>query len=143
MIQKAILKAYQDIVEKGYKKIYWCIDLHGVCFQSNYQQNSYEWINPKAIDVLRQIQFLSESIIIIWTSCHEHEIKIIDDFLIDHGIYVKYFNHNPEVENTETGCFDSKFYMSVILDDKAGFDPDTDWDIVSNTLNEINGIYTS
>ena len=44
------------------------------------------------------------------------------------GIEFSYINENPEVAGkTEWGDFDTKMYANVLLDDKAGFDPEEDW----------------
>ena len=53
---------------------------------------------------------------------------------MNHDIYSWEFNFNPAIENTKTSCFDDKFYFSVLLDDKAGFDPDTDWKLIYDYL---------
>jgi hypothetical protein len=52
----------------------------------------------------------------------------------EHGIMPQYFNENTAVENTATGNFSSKFYFSVLLDDKAGFNPETDWVLVKEQV---------
>lgn len=52
------------------------------------------------------------------------------DFLRSRGISVHYANENPEVGNTATGNFDRKFYFSVVVDDKAGFDP-SEWEDIA------------
>ena len=127
-IIKAIEEAYKLMDTRGYKKIYWAIDLHGVCLKSNYIPNKYEIINEDVIPTLQLISSLPESVIILWSSCYEEEQENILEFFDNLGeINVKYFNYNPQVGNTETGCFNEKFFFSVLLDDKAGFDPDTDW----------------
>ena len=57
---------------------------------------------------------------------------------MNHDIYSWEFNFNPTIENTQTGCFDDKFYFSILLDDKAGFDPDTDWKLIYEYLKRKN-----
>ena len=138
-IVKSINDAYALLNTKHYEKIYWAIDLHGVCLKSNYKRNTYELINDDVIETLRLISSLPESVIIIWSSCYDEEKQNILENFFDNlgGIHVKYFNENPEVKNTETGCFNEKFFFSVLLDDKAGFDPATDWKIIYNHLNNI------
>lgn len=134
-IVKSIDDAYALLNTKNYEKIYWAIDLHGVCLKSNYKRNTYELINDDVIETLRLISSLPESVIIIWSSCYDDEKKNIFEFFDSlGGIDVKYFNENPEVKNTETGYFNEKFFFSVLLDDKGGFDPSTDWKIIFNHL---------
>lgn len=138
MIQKAIRRAYKLLKERNWDTIYWAIDLHGTCIESNYISGKYEWINEDAKKCLQLIQSLPESQIIIWSSCYPEEYDKIFDFFVEHDITTYLYNCNPEVQNTKTGCFDIKFYFSILLDDKAGFDPETDWKIVLQTLKEIN-----
>lgn len=135
----AIQRAYNLLLERNWDKIYWMIDLHGVCFKSNYKKAEYNWINDDVLETLKQIQSYPECEIILWSSCHiDEQFRIIDFFGI-HGIDIPFqqFNNNPFVVSTETGCFDEKPYFSVLIDDKAGFEPETDWKIVSNKLKEI------
>lgn len=140
MISKAIDRAFQTMIERGWNKIYWAIDLHGVCLKSNYENGGYTFINDKVLPGLEAIQSVPESRIILWSSCHDHEKQDIIKFFADNGIHVHYFNENPEEKNTKTGCFDQKFYFSILLDDKAGFDPETDWDELYMSVNENHGI---
>lgn len=126
-IIKAIDSAYKLMEERKWDKIYWAIDLHGVCLESNYTTFSHKWLNLDVVEGLRAISDRPESVIILWSSCHSEEFNKILTFFSDEGIRVKYFNRNPDVANTQSGCFDKKFYFNVLLDDKAGFDPETDW----------------
>jgi len=127
-IVKAIKRALRVSVERNEPLIYWAVDLHGVVFQSNYHQGGYTFTTPKAIEALRLISQVPDNRLILWSSCHPEEYPAIISFLAQHGIAVDYFNENPEVENTPSGNFEKKFYFSILLDDKAGFDPDTDWE---------------
>jgi hypothetical protein len=140
MIGKAIDRAFQTMIERNWNKIYWAIDLHGVCLKSNYENGGYTFINDKVLPGLLTIQSVPESRIILWSSCHDHEKPAIVEFFDSHGIQVHHFNENPEEKSTKTGCFDQKFYFSILLDDKAGFDPDTDWDELIAAVNENHAI---
>ena len=137
-IIKSIERAYSLLQERNWDTIYWAIDLHGTCIKSNYVSGEYEWINEDARKCLELISNLIESKIIIWTSCHQFEFINIDEFFEKNYIFISYINYNPEVSNTKTGCFDKKFYFSVLLDDKAGFDPDTDWKLIYEYLKNKN-----
>jgi hypothetical protein len=132
-IIKAIERAYQIKEERNWDTIYWAIDLHGTCLKSNYVLDSYEWINEDARICMEYIMHLHESKVIIWTSTHYSEKELVKDLLEEAG-WINYWNCNPEVKNTETGCFDEKFYFSILLDDKAGFDPDIDWKLIYEYL---------
>ena len=132
MLIDAIERAYGVMEKRGWDTVYWSIDLHGVCLVSNYEQGGYTWINKMAPLALRIISKMKENKIILWSSAHDEEQDAICRFFHDEGIHVGAFNANPFERNTKTGCFDKKFYFSILLDDKAGFDPDTDWEMIIN-----------
>lgn len=126
-IKKAIRRAYETARSRNWDKIYWAIDLHETCIRSEYGQGSYKWLHDGVIHALRKIASRPETIIILWSSVHAEEEQAIINFFAQEGIRVSYFNHNPEVRNTAYGNFETKFYFNVLLDDKAGFDYNTDW----------------
>lgn len=127
---KAIKQAYKTKEEKQWPKLFWAIDLHGVCLNSNYANSNYTFINDKVVEALQLLQQHSENELIIWSSRHDFEKPSILDFFAKNGINIKYFNTNPLVNNTITGDFTQKFYFNILLDDKAGFDPDIDWQTI-------------
>lgn len=129
-IIKAIRRAYQVMEERNWDTIYWAIDLHGVCLKSNYEQGGYEWINESALQGLRTISNRPESKIILWSSVYPEEMMSIAKFFGEYGISIYGFNSNIFERNTHVSNFDQKFYFSVLLDDKAGFDPMTDWNAI-------------
>ena len=137
-IIKAIERAYSLLHERNWDTIYWAIDLHGTCIKSNYISEEYEWINDDVKQCLQLISSLPESKIIIWSSCYFEEMCTIFRFFENNNIKYDFFNQNLSVQNTKTGCFDYKFYFSVLLDDKAGFDPDTDWKLIYEYLKNKN-----
>lgn len=138
MIVKAIERAYRVMKERNWDTVYWAIDLHGVCLKSNYAQGGYEWINPLVLRGLRFISERAENKIILWSSAYPTEYPAIIKFFNDSGIKILAFNENPEAADTPSGCFSSKFYFSVLLDDKAGFDPDNDWYDICTFYQQMN-----
>lgn len=123
-----LIKNAEKVAEdRNWDTIYWAIDLHGVCFKSNYENSKYLLQNQYVIEGLKKIKSDKRNKIIIWSSAFVPEQMKILNFFSEHGVTIDYFNYNPEIANTETGCFEQKFYMNIILDDKAGFDPNTDW----------------
>ena len=134
-IIKSIERAYSLLQERNRNTIYWAIDLHGTCIKSNYVSREYEWINEDAKKCLQLISNLSESKIIFWTSRYESEWwNNIEPWFRENTINNFSFNSNSAVQNTKTGCFDTKFYFSIGIDDKFGFDPDTDWKLIYEYL---------
>jgi len=127
MIVNAIARAYKVMAERNWDTIYWAIDLHGVCLKSNYESGGYEWINEWVPKTLQLISSKPETKIILWSSVYGTEMQYIEEFFEQHGIIISDFNKNEREPNTHVSCFDKKFYFSVLLDDKAGFDPETHW----------------
>ena len=93
-------------------------------------------VNDECIEALQYISSLPETKIIIWSSAFEDDVKRVFELFEQHNITPHFFNENPLVENTSTGNFDKKFYFSLLLDDKAGFDPDVDWRMVKMFVNQ-------
>ena len=130
MITKAIERAYRTARERNWDSVYWAIDLHGVCFPTNYTKHEYKMVNYETWLGLLTISHRPESKIILWSSAHDDEVANIIEYFAARDIKIDYFNSNPEIKNTHTGNFEKKFYFSILLDDKAGFDPTTDWQII-------------
>ena len=139
-IIKSIERAYSLLQERNWDTIYWAIDLHDTCIKSNYVSGEYEWINEDVVKCLQLISNLPNRVMILYSSTYPEEAFKILEFFSNHKIYINYFNNNLSVENTKTGCFDIKFYFSVLLDDKAGFDPETDWKLIYEYLKSKNEI---
>lgn len=134
MISDAIRRAFDAKESRGYTTIYWAIDLHGTCLKSNYENGVYEFINDEARKGLRKISARPDTKIILWSGCYPDEQQKIIKFFAENEITVDFFNENPLEPSTKTGDFSKKFYFSVLLDDKAGFDPDKDWRNVIEAL---------
>lgn len=132
-IERAIERAYRVSSERGWPRVYWALDLHGTCLKSNYATKAYEWLTPDCLPILRALSELPETNFIIWSSLHQADKEGVAAFFAEAGINIVGINTNPLEASTETGCFDEKFYMSLILDDKAGFDP-TEWRVVFDAV---------
>ena len=71
--------------------------------------------------------------VILWTCTDKKYIPDYIKVLTDNGINISYINCNPEVVSRDESndpkqqSFDEKLYYNVGIDDKFGFDPDTDW----------------
>lgn len=131
-------KMFKHATKHKWYHTYWFIDLHGVISKPDYRKISKE-INyyPYTKETL---QYISEKrpdiVLILFTSSHPDEIEVYMDILKKDGIHFKYVNENPEINdsNGSFGCYDKKPYYNVLLDDKAGFDPNSDWKEILNYL---------
>lgn len=134
-IQTAITNALKKKYERNYPYLYWCIDVHGVILEPTYKaKNEGSNFYPLALETLKLISDDPENKIILWTSSFSEDIAYVDFDLEAYGIKVTYINCNPDCPNTETGNFKDKFYFDILLDDKAGFEPEIDWAIIKDKL---------
>jgi hypothetical protein len=125
--------------KRGWNTIYWLVDVHGVIMPGSWhKQNEFRFINQDCISVLRWIAERPDQKLILWTSSHTTEATQIIEWLARNGISIDYFNHNPDEKNTSYADFTDKFYFNILLDDKSGFDPQTDWNMIRETLQRIN-----
>lgn len=131
-ILTAVTRAYNVAMQRKYDIVYWCIDLHGTVLESNYSSDSFNFINgEKTIPALQAISRLPETRIILWSGISKEDEASVRKLFADHAIRVDWVNENPEVENSGTGHYDKKFYFSILVDDKAGFNPN-DWQMVAD-----------
>jgi len=121
-------EAWKKKEERGWQYIYIMVDLHGVVLRSNYHvSNDLRFTHSDAIPCLQYLSKQNDVILILWTSSHEKEIQNVLNWLSLWGIHFKYVNENPLEKDTDYASFVKKPYFSIVLDDKAGFDPDHDW----------------
>jgi len=141
MKRKHIINTFAKKGEKKWDTLYWAIDIHDTCVKANYKANDLPTeFFPKAKEALIRIGNRPDCCLILFTCSHPHEIDKYLKFFEEHGIKFKHVNKNPEAANTAFGFFEHKFYTNFILDDKAGFDPHEDWDMIHDALDEIERI---
>ena len=122
---------------KGWPEVYFCVDLHGTIIPSgkdSKDKTDPHVFYPYAKEVLQWLSARKDILMILWTSTPTERIPPVWQWLTDNGIFFDYLNGNPHAKNTPRSCFDKKFYFSVLLDDRAGFEPETDWKLVKNEL---------
>lgn len=126
-----IEKMFKHAEEHKWYETYWFIDLHGVISKPDYRKT------VKEIEyypyVKETLQYISKNrpdiILILFTSSYPDEIEFYMNTLKNDNIIFKYVNENPEISQAKGsfGCYDKKPYYNVLIDDKCGFDPYTDW----------------
>jgi hypothetical protein len=132
-----IERAFSDKITRKWEKLFICVDLHDTVIQGKYSLNSTgaEYL-PNAIKVLQNLSKRKDIVLILWTSSHVAPITKVLDKLEKQGVHFKYVNCNPECPDNKLCDFSKKFYMNIILDDKAGFEKD-DWFLVEKELKRI------
>lgn len=130
-IDTIIDEVYRKKIERKWDTIYWLVDLHDTIIKSTYVKDAlnsiaYNW----SLAALSMISKREDSKLILWTSSYEDYIIELVYYLKKRDITFTYINENPECKNTQSGDFSKKFYFNIILDDKAGFEPEKDWEII-------------
>jgi len=134
-IKDIILRAFEQKKRRGYEHIFWAIDLHDTVIEGRYNRyNVGAGIYPYAKEVLHYLYNSKTHRTILWTSSHDDSIN---DILVKHQLNFHYINRNPECPSDKLCNFDDKFYFNILLDDKSGFDPITDWLVIKETLEEL------
>lgn len=141
---KTITQLFEEAWEKknkrGWQYVYIMVDLHGVVLPSNYHvKNDLRYINPFAKECLQYLSSQEDAILILWSSSHAEEILAVRHWMAKDNIFFRLVNENPYEQNTQYADFSKKPYFSIVLDDKAGFEP-TDWEELSHWIKKKNGL---
>lgn len=130
-----LFKKNFELLETKYgpeDKMYVKVDIHETIMRPTHTVEMSTEFYPHA---LKALKFMSEHpriCLIIWTSTlPETTLKYVELFK-KHDINFDYVNSNPEIASTEYADFSTKFFMNVLLDDKAGFNAETDWEPLSD-----------
>lgn len=139
MIENALIKAFEKRVKRGYDTTYWAIDIHDTIVPSTYTYpNNYDLtLYPYMIKAMKLLSSMQDQRLILWSCTTQEKIQELLQALIKHDIYISYFNENPECRSNDISCFDKKFYFDILLDDKAGFDPEYDWKLIYSHIRTI------
>jgi len=130
MILTAIENALLMTQKRGWDKMYWAFDIHGVIFPNTYQNNADEPFYPYALEVLQFLSLRQDICLILYTCSHPREIEQYLQRFEANKIHFQYVNKNPEASNTAYGNYVDKPYFNVLFEDKAGFRPEMDWKLV-------------
>lgn len=137
MIDYSIRKAYALSKSRKYNKMYIAVDIHDTILASTYSKNSQiKVFLEDARDTLQYLSQREDVVLILYTCSHKDEIENYMFFFEENYIKFKYCNENPEVKTGDDkyGNYDGKFYFNILLDDKAGFNAETDWKLVHDTF---------
>lgn len=133
---KYIHKMFINSFNKEWYETYWCIDLHGTLIQSDYKKEKFIKYYDYAKEAMQLISKRNDIITILWSSTSDDDINFYNtQFKIDNIKFDK-INNNDSIssKNGNFGHYDKKFYFNIILDDKAGFDPETEWEAIYNLM---------
>jgi len=140
MIKFSIEKAFSVMKNRKWDCIYFAIDLHDTIIKGTYSQDDVFDTYPNCIETLKLLTETKFIKLILFTSSFQDYVDDFYKWAEEKGIKFDYFNENPECGNTVSGDFSKKFYYNVMIDDKAGFNPEIDWRIVKNSVEQHVGI---
>ena len=138
-IVKAIIKQYTKAKERGWDRWYWTIDIHETIMGPTYNgegdipRTMYEG----AAACLQKLSRRKDARLILGTSSKRQDIEKYLEFFKTNDIIFKYVNENPDEPSTPYADFTNKPYFSVMLEDKAGFEPEKDWKAISQVLDTL------
>lgn len=123
-----IQNSFKKVLERNWNKLYIAIDLHETVLKPTYDRNNISTeFYPNAEETLRNLSKLEGIVLIMFTSSSKGDIEKYLSFFEEKRIKFDYVNENPEIPSTDYSDFSSKFYFNILLDDKAGFNGETDW----------------
>ena len=126
-IAKAFSAAFRRKQEKGWEKIYVVVDIHDTILRACYENEEVYDYMPYAREALQLLSCRDDICLILWSGCYPDRLVAYRERFARDGIHFDYINENPEVGNTPFQNFDRKLYFNVGIDDRFGFEPETDW----------------
>ena len=133
-IRKAFEVAFDRKREKKWDKIYVVVDIHDTILHACYEnEETYDYY-PYSREALRMMSDREDICLILWSGCYEEKMDEYRAHFAEEGICFDYANENPEVGNTSFQNFEAKLYFNVGIDDKFGFEAETDWLRVMESL---------
>ena len=134
-IEKSFDRAFDKMHRHNWEKIYVLVDIHDTIFEACYRnKEEHKWY-PYAKETLDIMSHSQQISLILWSSSYKDVIeKEYITVFKENGINFDYININKETENNDLSCFDEKTYFNVGIDDKFGFEAETDWKILHDYL---------
>lgn len=135
-----IRRSFEMKKAKKWPEIYLCVDLHGTIIPSGHNsedKNDYLTFYPGAKEVLQWFTKRKDIFIILWTSTPPERLGEVIEWFREQGICFEFINENPHAKDTPRSKFDKKFYFNILLDDRGGFEPNTDWLAIKQELIDI------
>jgi hypothetical protein len=138
MITRAIKNCLENAKVKGWEKTYWAFDIHGTMLKPTFKTGvvSTEFY-PYAKEVMQMLSRQKNIVRILYTCSYPEEIVQYLKYFEAFDIRFDHVNENPDVCTGAYGHYDRKFYFNVLFEDKAGFDPLSDWKEVHELLINI------
>jgi len=127
-------RAFQQKKERKWETVYVTIDLHGTLIRPYHDCIEFY---PGAVEIIQWFNSRPDFKIILWTSTHFKETLDFLDVAREQGLKFDCINKNPFEKSSPRANFALKFYFNILLDDKAGFEPETDWELIKHELQRL------
>lgn len=132
MIHKQVFdKAFEVMQSKGWDSIAVAVDLHDTVFKPTYSEELATEFFPNAKETL-QLMSQDPRIKMYMYTCTPQNLRLqYKKVLAENGIVIE-TTPGPVMDSMGIKAnayqdYNTKPYFNVLLDDKAGFDPDHDW----------------
>lgn len=122
------------MAERHWDTLYVMVDAHGTLIRPGHDHVEFY---PCAVEVMKWFNHRKDFKVILWTSSHKSEIKMIVQACNEAGFAFDFINCNLAEKDSPRACFEKKFYFNIILDDKAGFEPEFDWLRIKYKLQDL------
>ena len=133
-----VIELLDKFKEKQFKKewyyTYWAFDLHNTILKSKYKLGDFKLDFYKNADIVLQFLTKRDDVkLILFTSSYPNQIKEYIKQFEKYEIKFDYINENPEISSDQGhfGYYKDKFYFDLLFDDKAGFNPIIDWELIN------------
>ena len=126
-IIKAIEKAEQRAIERGWDKVFYFFDIHETILHLDYSNKEKPKFYPFAKEVLQYLSKREDISISLYTCSYPEEIVNYIRFFESNSINFEMVNKNSEVKDNAYGYYRDKPYFNVLFEDKSGFDAEKDW----------------
>lgn len=138
MITRTITRQFQIAKDRGWDRTYWAIDLHGTIIRPNYRDDELPTdFYDHALESMRLLTERPDVKLIMYTCSWPAEIERYVTKFKSEGVHFDHLNKNPDVASEGYGHYEAKPYFNVLLDDKAGFDPDMHWEDILRAMPDI------
>jgi hypothetical protein len=135
MIEQSINKAFSMAKSRGWDHIYVAVDIHDTMVVSTYKESDIpKTFFPNALATMQYLSSRPDIVLILYSSSFPNELVEYLNYFKSQGIRFKFVNENPAVTSKGYGYFEQKFYFNVLIEDKAGFNAETDWSKVYDAV---------
>lgn len=132
MITEAFRNAFSIMAERSWDKIAVAVDLHGTVLKPNYGIELAQEFYPGAEECLKYMSTRGDIVMFMY-SCTPTNLKnMYNTMFVSKGIHIHTSINDVyklmDITSSVYQSFSEKPYFNVLLEDKAGFNPETDWE---------------